>query len=145
MRMSRFPVLAVLAALTLTACQSLAGATADVGDCVQVSDLGEEIQSLPIVPCDEPHEAEVYAVFDLDSDGAYNEDALAVEIDDECLSRFEDFVGTSYDESVLDVYLIYPLEEGWATGDREVTCAVLQPDATGGVEEVTGTLKGANR
>jgi len=52
---------------------------------------------------------------------------------------FEDYVGTPFDISALDVITYAPSKESWATGDRTVTCVVTDPDR--GV--VTRSLKGA--
>lgn len=115
-----------------------------VGDCynqrtADADDDSDEISSVSAVPCSDPHDNEVYAVFDVavdefpGSDGMYE---LAVS---ECVARFDDFVGTPYQDSILDVNPIYPTFEGWnQIGDREVICSVFHMED----ERIEGTAAG---
>ncbi|WP_350349578.1 septum formation family protein [Agromyces sp. G08B096] len=91
-----------------------------------------------IVSCDEEHDDEVYAVFDL-ADGAFPGDS-AVEgaARAGCLDRFAAFIGIPFAESVLEVYTFHPDEAAWSSGDRRVACVVWNPSDT-----VTGSLAGA--
>lgn len=44
---------------------------------------------------------------------------------DECVARFESFVGRDYMSSQLDVLPMYPTRESWdELDDREIVCAV---------------------
>ncbi|MFV0260733.1 MAG: septum formation family protein [Acidimicrobiales bacterium] len=94
-----------------------------VGDCFE--DPGDgEVGSVYVVPCDQPHGFEVYYSFDL-PDGAMPqgqdmEDAWV----SGCLSQFEPFVGSPFDSSTLDISAIYPTDDTWDGGDREVLCSV---------------------
>lgn len=146
MRALRLMILAVASTLALTACLGVSAPTAAVGDCLNVSELGVEVQEFPTVPCEEPHEAEVYSVFDLTFEGDYDEQAVVTETDEACTEQFEAFVGIEWLESELDVYYFYPQSEGWSGGDREAICAVYAPNwETGEILEVEGTLEGAAR
>jgi hypothetical protein len=59
-----------------------------------------------------------------------------------CLDGFEEFVGTTYEESTLDVWALYPTEGSWnLNSDREVVCMVGAFDQT----LTTGTLQGSGR
>lgn len=115
-----------------------------VGDCLNsssvVSDSGQ-IDHVPIVPCDQPHEDEVYYSYDL-PDGDYpGEDAIIADADTECIAQFGDFVGIDYDDSTLDYWPMYPTTESWDGGDREVLCIAW--DSSGA--KLTGSLRGAAR
>jgi hypothetical protein len=137
---------AALAVLPLAGCLGGGVPTAEVGECLQVSELGSQVESLPTVSCDEPHEGEVYAVFDLDMDGDYDANAVIEASEQECLARFDTFVGMPYADSELDIFYLYPLADGWAGGDRETLCAVIAPNwETGDLTMVTGSLEGAAR
>ena len=85
----------------------------------------EEISSLPGVPCSQPHDNEVYAVFDVNI-GSYPEGDGMFELAlDQCLDRFESFVGRDYETSDLDILTLYPTTQSWnLQNDREVVCAV---------------------
>jgi hypothetical protein len=118
-----------------------------VGDCFddsqEVLDAGADVvefQDLAGLPCSEPHDNEVYAVFDLYLERFPGADALFDMASDECLERFESFVGMSYEESILGLYPVYPTEESWSQrDDREVVCAVFHIE----LEKLTGSMKGS--
>jgi hypothetical protein len=98
----------------------------------------EEISDLPAVTCAEPHDNEVYFLFDLPGDDfPFDVNQLA---DDGCFAQFEAFVGMPYETSVLGYFPIQPTFETWAEGDREVICSVFEPEV-----QTTGTLAGAAR
>lgn len=88
------------------------------GDCVSDVEQGVAF-SLEVVPCDQPHKAEVYAIFDLPDTpypGASTVTSLA---ESGCNSRLP----TSLSDG-LDVYYYYPQESNWDAGDRAVLCLV---------------------
>ena len=101
---------------------------------------GETFDSVPAVPCEEPHGVEVYAIVSLDEGEWPGESAVGEQADDVCYDRFESFVGRSYETSVLDFGSYLPTEDSWAAGDRGVTCLVFDPSG-----QVRGTLEGAAR
>jgi hypothetical protein len=108
-----------------------------VGDCMNTVEE-ELVSEVPVVPCAEPHDDEVYFDFLLD-DGEYPGDDAVLEVADTgCLPEFEAFVGLAYDSSTLDFYAYRPSEESWATGDRTVSCVIWDPAG-----QVTGSLQGA--
>lgn len=115
-----------------------------VGDCLNTSDLAGEtaVESVPVVPCDEEHEDEVYYGFDTTSTGSEfpGEEVLAAEADTTCIAQFADFIGLSYEESTLEYWPMYPSDASWAGDDREILCMVYDPAGL-----VTGTLAGAAR
>jgi len=101
-----------------------------VGDCfddtsVLASDEAGEVSSLPGVPCSEPHDNEVFAVFDVAYDSFPGDEVMSEHAFSECMARFEGFVGTVYEESTLDITALYPSDQSWSMqNDREVVCAV---------------------
>lgn len=110
----------------------------EVGQCL---DARKDRPSGPdsIVPCDEPHDDEVYATFTLDH-GEYPGEAAAETLaNDGCRARFADFIGIADEDSVFEFFPMYPSPEGWnAHGDRTVRCIVWYPADT-----VVGSLSGA--
>ncbi|GCE77220.1 septum formation family protein [Cellulomonas biazotea] len=116
--------------------------TVEVGDCLNGSAVGEEgalTESLPVVPCSEPHDGEVYAETELPAGEFPGADALQAQGDEFCAAQFETFVGIPYDDSVYYQWSLTPTEEGWAALDDRVVQCVLDTDG----ELVTGSLQGA--
>lgn len=115
-----------------------------VGDCVAEIDTaaGEVIDSLPVVPCGEPHRLEVYHAFDI-PDGSYPGDTEMFERAAEgCLAAFRRFVGIDFSESVYDVNPIRPTPESWAEiDDREVLCALFEGDGVVRTESAEGSAR----
>lgn len=100
-----------------------------LGDCFDntislASDEGGEVSTLPGVPCSEPHDNEVYAIFDVDYEAFPGDEPMAELAFNQCLAHFRAFVGLEYDSSVLDITALYPSATSWAQDDREVICAV---------------------
>ena len=63
---------------------------------------GEVVSEVPVVPCTEPHDDEVYFDFQL-ADGEFpGDDAVAEQSDAGCLEQFQPFVGLVYDSSPSD-------------------------------------------
>lgn len=120
----------------------------EVGQCADVPRVrvGAPIDpaTMATVPCDQPHTVEVAAVFDhpagagVDFPGVAAVDGYAT---DQCLLRFEDYVGTPYEASVLDVAFVAPGEDGWDDGDRRIACVLYHLD----FEPLTGSVRGTGR
>lgn len=109
-----------------------------VGDCVDDWALSDtEVSDVPGIPCADPHDNEVYALFDLE-DGAWPGDEQ-VELDAQqgCYDRFKGAIGTTYEDSVLEYLPIYPSEDSWqGIDDREVICVAYHME----YEKLTGTV-----
>ena len=113
-----------------------------LGDCFDntsalASETGGQVSMLPGVPCSEPHDNEVYAIFDVDYDAFPGDEPMAELAFDQCLAHFQEFVGLAYEASVLDITALYPSAASWAQDDREVICAIY--DMNGG--KLTGSAK----
>lgn len=115
-----------------------------VGDCFNDSaaapvDETEEVSSVPGVPCAEPHDNEVFAVFDMAATSFPEGEAMAELAFDSCLERFERFVGKDYMSSSLDIVTLYPTRESWSRyDDREVVCAVFDMN----LNKLVGSVEG---
>ena len=94
------------------------------------------------MPCSQPHDNEVYAVFDVSlSSYPSSEDAMFEHALDRCLNRFEGFVGREYETSELDILTLYPTPESWRQNDREVVCAVYDMNET----QLVGSARDSGR
>ena len=115
-----------------------------LGDCIDdtsslLGDGGGEVDTLPGVPCSEPHDNEVYAVFNVSFDSYPPEEEMFEQAFTSCHERFEPFVGKDYESSSLDILTLYPTEDSWnLNNDREVVCAVFDLNAN----KLTGSAKG---
>lgn len=85
------------------------------------------------VPCDEEHDAEVFANF-LVPEGEYpGDDGLAETADEKCYDLADAYAMDAWAlPEYVDVYYFTPTRESWGAGDREVTCMF------GSTEENTG-------
>lgn len=110
-----------------------------IGDCFDNSDAAsDEVSELPGVPCSQPHDYETYAVFDLALDSYPSEDSMNELAYASCLERFDAFVGTDYESSVLEIITLYPTMTSWQQDDREVVCALYDMNA----QKLIGSTKG---
>lgn len=111
-----------------------------VGDCINDEGLSGAVDSVPVVDCAEPHDSEAYESVIM-ADGDFpGDEATTTQGDADCQAAFDTFVGVAYDESALDFTYLYPSEDTWAQGDREILCLVYDPAG-----ESTGSLAGAAR
>ncbi len=116
-----------------------------VGDCYDpIADPDDDaLLAAIILPCAEPHAAEVFGVDDVA--GAPTApfpgfDDLEEEAEDLCDAAFEDYVGIDFNRSRLDYIYYTPTEATWSGGDREVIC-VISDDG----DPMTGSVKGTRR
>ncbi len=118
-----------------------------VGDCFndphEMIDAGSTevvVQDVGGLPCSEPHDNEVYAVFDVRFEAFPGNESMSNEATNACLKYFEGFIGTSYEESVLDIFSLYPTDASWSQlDDREVVCAVYHING----KKLTGSIEGS--
>lgn len=110
------------------------------GDCFNDTAAGE-IDAVPVVPCAEAHDNEVFASHMMPDGEFPGQDGITAFADANCTPDFETFVGTAWEESSLEWFPITPTQGSWeSAGDREVLCAVWDPAG-----QVEGTLAGAAR
>jgi hypothetical protein len=77
----------------------------NVGDCFDDADsTSDEISDVPAVPCAEPHDNEIFYLFDLAGD-EYPVDTPD-QADAGCYDPFTTFVGIDVEQSVLDYYTV---------------------------------------
>lgn len=111
-----------------------------VGDCLNDASATDEVSSVPIIACSEPHDSEAIASIILPDGDFPGQDAVIAQADEDCLTEFESFVGIAFTESTLGYAYYYPTSQSWASGDREILCLVYDP-----ASQVSGSLEGAAR
>ncbi len=98
-----------------------------------------EISGVGGVPCNQPHDNEIYAQMQLGHASYPGEEAVLKAAEDYCFARFESYVGKSYDSSILDITYIYPTQQSWnQVNDREISCAVFDMN----LGKLVGTTRG---
>ena len=113
-----------------------------VGDCFDDGDAySDEISTLPAVPCNEPHDNEAYAAFNVSLDSYPGDIAMWEMANEECYNRFESFVGRDYESSRYDYFTLHPTSQSWAQNDREVVCAIYDMD----LRKLTGSVRGTKK
>jgi hypothetical protein len=109
-----------------------------VGDCLAEEAVGD-VESVPVVPCEEPHDSELYHTFDLPGTAYPGAEAIIESAQQGCLDTFETFVGASYESSIYDISYLYPIEESWNDiNDRTVLCGVYLVDGSLAVGSAAG-------
>lgn len=141
--------LLTVTAVSLAGCSLLPGVpegeqdvfSIEIGDCLNDQSAQEEVTSVPIVDCSEPHDAEVFARTDSTSSSFPGADALFAELDAFCQGdAYTTFVGIPFAESVYYTSGYIPTDESWDNGDRELLCTIIDENG-----QVTGSLKGVAR
>ncbi|MEY2451778.1 MAG: hypothetical protein QOD92_1352 [Acidimicrobiaceae bacterium] len=102
-----------------------------VGDCFNSDQfapgLSIDPHGLHLIPCDELHQHQVYAVDgNAEASGVPfpGDEPLRAFADEVCLAAFERAIGVAYLQSTLDFATIKPDAAAWKAGDRAVICAV---------------------
>jgi hypothetical protein len=91
------------------------------GDCLDDLPDGDRVLRITVVPCDQPHVAQVYDTLSLPDGDWPGEDAVFAEADDGCLDRLMAFP-EAYDDTSVEVLYFHPTQLSWRAGDREITC-----------------------
>ena len=116
-----------------------------VGDCfdepANAGVIGAEVEDIQHRPCNEPHDAEVFMVFDYTGATYPTSEERQTFVTGRCLPEFQTYTGTSYEAAeALDVAWFYPTTEGWNDrNDREFSCYIVRVD--GG--KLNASVKGA--
>ena len=112
------------------------------GDCFNDPEAGSptQVTSLEAVPCDEPHDNEVFHVFQLDDGDFPGADELKQLGLEGCEPELEGYVGAPAADAGLTIVPVTPTEQSWNDkDDRTVLCALYKADGS----ELTGSLEGS--
>jgi len=108
-----------------------------VGDCFDDPPPGGLVQSVPVIPCERPHDNEVYALFDLDGHAFPGASTVLERSEKGCRPRLDAFLGTGASLRGYDFSYLHPTEDSWQRGDREVVCFAFAADRG----KLTGSAK----
>jgi len=114
-----------------------------VGDCFNDEAFeSTEISEIPAVPCSDPHDNQVYAVFDIPGDAWPGDESVEEAAFQGCYERFAGSIGKSYEDSMIDYTAIYPSQGSWnQVDDREVLCVGYHME----YEQLTGSIIGSGK
>ena len=139
-------VILVIGIVVLAACEGNVFSL-KVGDCFNGGAGANteeyiEVTDVEVVSCDDPHENEVYAVFELPDSSWKGDDYVFEQAEIGCVwARFEAFMGIEYDLSTWYADIIIPSEEAWKENERKVSCSVTKESYV----KVSGSAKGSRR
>lgn len=143
LRRAATAVLAVGALALLSACTGTSVLNLEVGQCItDETPEGEQVASVPVVDCGEPHVGEIYALPQLPDGEFPGDDSVTASAQTFCAGpEFQNFVGVPFEQTTLGVNFLIPSTETWEEGDREIVCIVGNADQS----PATGSLRGAGR
>lgn len=124
----------------ITETEDVAPNSLQAGDCFNDPEAGSptEVTSLEAVPCDEPHDNEVFYVFDLEDGKFPGADEVKEAGLEGCEPEAEAYLGSDPAEAGLTIVPVTPTEQSWdEKDDRTVICALYKSDGT----ELTGSLR----
>lgn len=108
----------------------------EVGDCF--IGFEESETTFTPVPCEEPHDVEVFVDFDFPDGPFPGVETIDAEAEQLCFGApFTEYVGRSYNTSAIFALQSRPTEETWNLGDRAINCLLTEED--GGVR--SGSLR----
>lgn len=119
-------------------------APTDLGADLGAAPQGAAVPALSVVPCEQPHDGEVYAVLlHPEAQGSpYPGQQEVLDFGTQtCVEAFQGFVGIPYEDSVYQVFTFVPDGPSWAAGLRTLNCSVA--DASGA--PITGTARDTAR
>ena len=105
------------------------------GECVDSGRSG--ISSPTVVPCSQPHDAEIYAKFALAEHAWPGSAAIAVQARRGCTARLGSYLNPQLATSVLAESYVFPDQGAWNAGERTVICEIR---STAG--KLTGSVRG---
>ena len=104
-----------------------------IGDCLQFptgvkeleeGDEGIEFEQLSVVPCTVLHDAEIFSSRVLSGTYFPGDDMFGGELSEFCADDYQTYTGVEYLDSPHLIYPLYPTQESWDQGEKEITCAV---------------------
>ena len=105
------------------------------GECFDDPEVTQDVREVPLVPCDQPHDNEVFATFDLDDGEFPGGEVVEEQALEGCTEAFPEGVAERYDDTQLVIGVFTPSADSWDGGDREVVCFLSSPDGM-----LTGSL-----
>lgn len=137
MKLTRIALLTLVIALFAAGCSKGNVFELSVGQCFD-DQTDTLVSDVPMKDCAEPHDNEVYAVFDVAGESLPLSDTML----EGCFDRFDAAIGEPYATSIYDFAAFTPTDDSWEKGDREVICYGF---VFAGPEKITGTIIGSNK
>jgi hypothetical protein len=106
------------------------------GDCVN---FGPNGQSVTVLSCATPHDAEVFATFALPASSWPGGPAVQQDASNGCASRLGGYLNPQLADAGLAQEFFYPDQTAWQAGSRTVVCEVRAPTGqlTGSVRDLS--------
>jgi hypothetical protein len=119
-----------------------------IGECFNADQMASveaqaELTDVDVVPCDEPHMAEAFALvsYSSTSGDAYPGTEILTDFAAvECARDVEVYIDGDVLGSGFDVMIIVPNSDGWRAGDRTVVCALTRLDGQTAVGSAEGSV-----
>jgi hypothetical protein len=105
------------------------------GDCLNSGPGG--ISSPTVVPCSQPHDAEVYARFALAGQDWPGDAAIGTQARQGCTARLGGYLNPQLATTVLAESYVFPNQGAWNAGERTIICEIRS--TTG---KLTGSVRG---
>ena len=115
---------ATIVAVSLTGCSNKSVYEMEVGMCFNVGDTSgtATLTTVPTVACSEPHDAEVFFIYNLTGVEVFDQDLVSTEGSNGCIAPFQDYVGADFFSDAaanLDMFTLFSMER--RTSRRTVT------------------------
>ena len=102
-----------------------------IGDCFDNPARAQSVNTVIAIPCDQPHNAQIYAKFKLTgSDFSYPGAAVVAGMARSGCNARMGSVDKSMTTSAMTVRILLPEKTSWVAGQRTVSCMVANPTAT---------------
>jgi lipoprotein signal peptidase len=102
-----------------------------VGDCFDNPAGATSVISVTAIPCDQAHNAQIYAEFNLaGSDQSYPGTAVVTRLATSGCNARAGRLDKSKVTNSMTIRILYPEADSWLNGDRTVACMVANPTAT---------------
>jgi hypothetical protein len=134
-------ILAVVGANTSTATRSSATGvithrgrmnvfSLKIGDCFDNPAGAKTVHTVTAIPCDQPHNAQIYGKFKLSgSDLSYPGAAAVAQLARSGCNARTGSVNKSLTSSAMSIRIFLPTQVAWITGQRTVNCMIVNPKA----------------
>jgi hypothetical protein len=101
-----------------------------IGDCFDNPAGAKTVHTVTAIPCDQPHNAQIYAEFKLrGSDLSYPGAAAVAQLARSGCNARVGSVDKSLTNSSMSIRIFLPAEVAWITGQRTVSCMIVNPKA----------------
>jgi Domain of unknown function (DUF4190)/Septum formation len=101
-----------------------------IGDCFDNPVGAKTVHTVTAIPCDQPHNAQIYAKFKLSgSDLSYPGSAAVAQLARSGCNARIGSVNKSLTNGAMSVRIFLPAEVAWITGQRTVSCMIVSPKA----------------